>query len=699
MSVRRESLVDRIVACPKCQSMVQLSRANATSTPPVQLGNRPVDSDALTQDSIGNANAGGMPPAPHDPTGSQASEGGLAAPPVVQESHEESGLSDANQGDDSIGAAGDLASPAAPPLDWQSEKSAKSRKLAIMVMSAVAGLLSLIILVMVLMRGNPGGSNTGSAPDGDPQVAQNDAQANSSNPAVADPPAMDSPVPDSTTNENGDAATEDSASDANVDPQTETANSTSNVPSESDPTQDNSATDTEDTKTADPPAMQPPADLLPQNLLLPDNLLLPSNPLEGLTPADPNNPPANNNDGGPEAPTLTELPDALKPFLVGMDIDRTHLPVDAPAPKSLDEIQLDRAAADDIKLEVAVETPRSVNLTAALGLTIAFQPTNPDGYPFGDFALFLSQMTSVPMELEWVSFDLVGTPLTTRIPLPTGKWVSIEEALTSACEAAGASFEKHDSSIQIKPLDARFSEVVTDAIDFSDVKDAKSAVLTARQLLQQSEGDPSAIEIPVNPGPQQLAVMVCEAIRRARGEAGKLNDQNVKRWIGAYKDQLDGWPVLTGGNSGDPLVEPLPLASLVRRFAKRNGATAFVNWQEAAKRDLNPDTMMMPKAGKDISAADALSEVFSPEGIQVRVPDAQHWWIGTEAYFDRLPVVIWFDDQANANRYLGVVRGAIDGAGIDQQFIGAAAVDPVSGKCIAVIPRFLLRQLPRLLES
>ncbi|WP_143544158.1 hypothetical protein [Rhodopirellula sp. MGV] len=687
------------MACPKCQSMVQLSRSMADVVPPIAIGDRPVDSDAITKDSFSSE-----PPLP-DP--GQAAQPGFGAakttapPPVVGDSDTvanlsgaaPSGFADPSGLDTFTDDGADGTNAAAPPsefgstLDWQSNKSAKSRRLVVIALSSVAAILSIIILLTVLLRDDGNGQVTLDNPAERPGQSESD-QANTDDSSSAEIDDVDGQPSVAET------PTEPAESDA-----TDVSDTDTNI------VEPDQQTDTETSQPTDPPGNPSaiPGDLLPQNPLLPDtpllpdNPLLPGNPLDGFNPAQPATP-GGDRDEGPEAPTLTELPDALKPFLVGMDIDRPHLASDAPAPKTIDEIELDRAASDDFKLEVAVAAPTPVNLTAALGVTIAFQPASPDGYPLGDFAMLLSQMTGVPIDVEWISFDLTGTPLTTPVPLPVGKWVDIEEALTSACEAIGASFEKQPYGVRVHPLEDRFAAVLTDAIDLSDLDDHASAVKLARQLLRQTDENVDAVQVPVELGPKQLSVLVCEAIRRVRGKPGKVSDENVSRWLGSYESQVKAWPELSGGDSGGATDEPLAMSSLIRRIARTNGATSFVNWLEVSKRALGPGDLMMPKMGPGVSAADALAEVLAPEGLQVRVCDAKHWWVGTQAYFDRLPVVVWVDDASKANKFLRVAEGAIGGAAIDQQFTASVAIDPVSGKCLAVLPRFLLRQMPRLMS-
>jgi hypothetical protein len=311
----------------------------------------------------------------------------------------------------------------------------------------------------------------------------------------------------------------------------------------------------------------------------------------------------------------------------------------------------------------------------------------------------LSQLSGVPIEPEWVSLELCNIPLTRPVPLPNG-WPTLEAILRAACEAIGGEYEMNDRSVTVRPSEEVFLTAVNDLIDLSDLGERQaSAVQVARQLLRQTDGDPQMVMLPPTSGHQQIAALVCEAIRRVRDREGKLPDASFSRWGGDYSDQVAAWPKLAGGASGPPLLQPASVASLVRQIAKRNGATCFVNWRDGTNANLMPNESKMPRTGDDVSAAEALAQLLQPAELQVRVVDRTHWWIGSQASFDRFPVVVWFDRQQDAETTRSRVQAILDGAAAGGEPIGSVAVEPVSGTCLAVMPRFLLRQMPRLLNE
>ena len=327
------------------------------------------------------------------------------------------------------------------------------------------------------------------------------------------------------------------------------------------------------------------------------------------------------------------------------------------------------------------------------------QAADKRGYPLNDWLLVLSELSGAPFEVEWVSMDLVGTPIGQRIKLPKS-WSTLEEGLDSVCKENGLTFDKNPFSITVRPTDERFAAAIDSLLDLSDLADGSdSAAQTARFLLGQQEGDPSKVSIPSEAGPQQLAGLVCESIRRIRGKGGKVSDKSLSRWAGPFERQVAQWPALADGVSGAERLQSSAFVTLLRQIAKQNGATCYINWQDVAMQDLSPTDDFLPDTGEGSSAASAVRSVLEPQKLHVRVVDSGHWWVGSQASFDRFPVVVWFakaDDPAAMSQRVGKI---LQGAAVNEDLLGAVTVDEVSNKCIAIMPRYLLRQLPRLLEQ
>jgi hypothetical protein len=687
LRVGRQELIGSIVACPKCQAMVQLTRQSTDPTggSPIALGSKPVDSGALTEDSIS------QPALPTAQTERSPQSGFSEPPPVFSV--------DAPSLTPTSDAAPDQGPT--PPPNWHSQKTAQSRRIALAVVVALASLVSVALLLSVFLRSRSDVVKTETAVDAPPQIPP----AASDSAAQNDPPLSSTAVPPDSSDPDQDLAAETIQSPAEVPPP--------GPLTDADQPDANPGADAD--TSADPPARVPDpnvasTDAALRSGLLPANPLLPDNPLEGMLPGNPLEgmlPPGGSPLGGPPTPsdelsTLTELPAGLKDLLVGLDVDRPQFTATQPAPSTIDEIQLDRAADAEVNLENAVQQAAPFNMKQRLGLSVALQAADPAGYPLNDLMLVLSQFSGVPIDLHWVSFEIVGMPIDQLIKLPSS-WLTIEEILEAVCEANEATFEINARSITVRPTDDRFLQAVEHLLDLSDIQpDSDSAVATARQLLGQTDGDSSRVSIPAEVGPKQAAVLVCETIRRIRGVAGKLPDPVLARWSGPYRDQITAWNRLEGGVSGPRQLQPIAFVSIIRQIAKRNGATCFINWQDGSRRDLWPSEKVMPKTGQGVSAADALEQLLTPEKLHVRVVDSGHWWIGSEASYDRFPVAIWFakaEEETDPHEMKTRMEAILSGAAVDGSQVGAVAVDPASEICLAVLPRYLLRQLPRLLQQ
>ncbi|MCS7471125.1 hypothetical protein NZK35_31090 [Stieleria sp. ICT_E10.1] len=679
LRVSRPELVGSIVSCPKCQSMVQLAppKTDPAGAAPIAVGTHLVDSDALTEDSISQADGPDSEAPPVLPAG------GFAEPPPVVSSDP----TRSQPSPDTAASAEPTASqPVAPPPDWHSQKNARSRRIAMLVAVVLASVVSASVLFAVIRRSRSGSAQT-QTPDAAVAEAEAEVEAEASPPQPTPDPAPSADDTDAGRIDGEavvDATAEASAVSVDDEPPAHSRDGASKLaPVDNPPSNENAG---------------PPSDLLT------DSPLLSASPLDGMTPlptAPLQTPPLGDApDPTDETGTLTELPKELQGLLNGLGgIGRPQFTETQPAPETIDEIQLDRATEVDVDLEVALDPRDEANMRQALGLTVAMQTSDPNGYPLNDLMLLLSQLSGVPIEVEWVSFDIVGIPINSRVPLPKG-WPTVEDILTAVCVATDCTFDKKARTITLRPTDEKFNQAVAELLDLSDLApESDSAVSVARALLGQTEGDPSRVTIPTEGGPAQLAVFVCEAIRRARGATGKLPDAIFARWGGTYEDQVNAWPKLQAGVSGSPRIQAATVAALVRQIAKLNGATCYVNWQDAARRDLKPTDKRMPRTGEGVSAADAMKQLLEPEDMLARVVDAEHWWIGSDASLDRFPVVIWFDDDAAAEETQQRVGMVLQGAAVNEQIIGAVAVDPKSQKCVAVLPRFLLRQLPRMLDN
>ena len=686
-----------IVTCPKCHSMVQVPAQddaermagsetpppiNDLPQPPVALGRDSVDSGALTEGSISSVEPSEV--------ASESPSGFTKPPPRFSDDQTAQANEDPDAPVDGL-----------PPPQWQSQRSAKSRRIVLLSGASIAGVILLGVLVSGVWRSqhresvsqvdppaatqadgaesatdvNEDQTKSDQEPTGqsvDPRAEPSDTEPSVTNPSdQGDSPEESQLMPD------GSAV--DPINPSNAKTETATKDSTQNTsdrPSNSDD-------------------LAIPPELMPSNPLgLPDPLsdLLGSNsPTQSDSGAD--------QAGGPNKASLTELPEDIRKLLgpIG-ELSRPHISPTREAPPTLDEVQLDRAADEKIALETLVNPRKKINMKQALGLEFWLNAKNPNGYSLNDFTLLISQWTRVPVEVQWVAFDLCDSPIDQMVMPPKGR-LSVEQLIQGVCESIDAEFVVDDQSIRIQPSGERMQQAFTSLLDLSDLADGQSeAVAVARRLLGQEDGDVRQVGMPEQEGGRQLASLVCESIRRCRGAPGKLSQSVADRWVGAFKQQVIAWPLLTDGDSGETLVHDVPVASLTRRLARLNGATCFVNWSDLAKQGIGPADTVMPHLGKGIKAGQAISKSFGSEGLQIRIADGNHWWFGAESTFDRLPVAIWFEDDADAEPTREQIQAIITDAFGQSETYARVAIDPISGRCLAIVPRFILRQLPRLLQ-
>lgn len=619
--------------------MVQLS-APATDgpkpppQPPIALGRNPVDSGAVTEDSIADLNLADTEPA-GSPRGFTGDE---SAPPVV--------------------------APAESP-SWQSDSSARSKQVALMVVIGIGSLVSVAILVSVLMRGGK--------PD---QVAQNDGGD-----SVETPSDETSPQSETAPKIDPDPGPADSPADSSaLDPaDADPGSDTESEPGNEDPAVGDATTVTSPATTEPLPTDPLPMDLLPKNPLLPENPLGPAKPPE-------------DGDGMPEDPTLRGLKGDLADLFETFTPGREQRAPNQPPPPTIEQVILEKAADANVDPDVALKPSESINMRQALGSKLWLKTSKDDGYPLNDLLLFLSHFTGAPVDVEWVSFDIVGQPINQPVKVPS-RLMSVEEVLKVVCDSINAEFEAQEDMIVVRPNTELFEAAVSDVLRFDDLGDqADSAAALARTMLRMEPIQSSEVQVPEDLGQKQLAVLVCETIRQARGVETKMPADALARWAGEYKQQLAGWQPIRQGVSGPTLVQPTSFGSLIRSTARRNSVTCFVRWRDAAMGRLTPVEEQMPFTGDEVTAEELLSTVLSSYGLIARSVDKDHWWVGSQASFDRFPVVVWFDEKGDSAKRLERIRTILATAG-DQT--PAADLDPVSGACVAILPRYLLRQVPR----
>ncbi|MDG2220711.1 MAG: hypothetical protein P8L85_04990 [Rubripirellula sp.] len=642
LRVTDPAIVGTIAACPKCASMVQIEQesAEATAAPQqVAVGHSDVDSQAITQGSI-------------------AAEQGDDLPEIT----------------DAHGFSGDSSSPTDDglPPDWQSAGTRRTRQVVLISLLSVTGLIAAIVVFTWFVRSFGGGStvadretqvvdvDSGNAQDGAGTVeAQTDLNANG----------------DAGLNANGDAgpnANGDAGSESAIDGATTESN-----PAE----MDDVATAETSQDIAAPVA--PPSDLIPQSPLdIPD---VPTQPdVPGLMPVNPLA-----NEPEPETGGMQALPPELEKYtrflLDEGQVEETTLP----APPSMQDIEIDAAADQDFN-SLGMAEPRELNLKGDLAIRMAFAS---DGYPLADLILLISQATGVPIQIDWVSFDLGGVPIDQQVTLVKG-WKTARELLDLTADSLDAELRPEKTLLILTLNDESFQQTIGSLTDLGDFGAEKSSATAVLNGFLGANPELAKLALGETREQQQLAGLAVEGLRRMRGIPAKVPDVALSRWASGIENSVE-WPLVTGGVAGPQADTPITLASLLRRTARRNQSTCIVNWYDAQRRGASPELVMIPHAKENAGAM--LGDALKKFPLQARRVDAKHWWVGTEPTYDRLTAVVWTPPLGDSkDEFLKQIETIMQGASAETY---RAAYDPVSDRALMLLPRFIVRQLPKIASS
>ncbi|MEM9645912.1 MAG: hypothetical protein AAF989_13055 [Planctomycetota bacterium] len=402
----------------------------------------------------------------------------------------------------------------------------------------------------------------------------------------------------------------------------------------------------------------------------------------------------------------------LKPFLLDLSSPAPDRPEQLQPLVTRDDIILDRAADASLDPMMIANPPSAINTRQSLG--VEFGVARPAEFPVGNFLLLVSQMTAVPIEIDWVSFNLVGKDADFSVKM-LQEPANASAHLDSVVEQVGGVLQTEESLLRITISETTFGEAIgplTDTSDFGEHQRSADELLDA--FLQRKaespvpQEDSDDVEVADGApdegvvtdqwrekrGDDQLAVVATEAMRRMRGLPGKMNERFFRRFATTTAGPIDDfdWPVVDSGEAGTQQVTAQPMAQWIGQLAQRNSSVAMVNWSDASKRQMAPHQLVMPHSGDGfLSMVDATLEPFQ---VKIRVVDEGLWWIGTDGRYDRLPVIAWtpeLGDQketlvANLDRTFGLPDGRAY----------RRAYDEKSDRLLLMLPRFILRQFDRL---
>lgn len=654
LRVSDPSIVGTIAACPKCGSMVQIDRADGH----VEIGRSSVDSQAITEEAI-------------------SADVGLSESQVSQ------GTAEGFAGSESLASEHDDGMAGAIPPDWQSSKTQRSRQIALVIALSATGLLAAVMFFgwFVYSWGQPESQQLAT---GGGETGRETYDPENSDPENSDPnlgsgvTAADDPGRHSTAGSIDDGTeVEDRGTDpiqtTETTPPTEEPNGISetgsNVPTHpEDPTSPMTGTSDAEVATTIPSDLLPPSALDPPG----DSVIAP---------------PQATADNDPDAdPGMQELPPELAKYTQFLLDDGGQAKPTLKAPPTMEQVKIEAAAVEeDEDLRIPI-TPKNLNLKADLAIRLALAS---DGYPASDLMLLVSQVSGVPIQMDWLSFDVAGMDIEQRVPT-TKTWLSARELIDETATALQAEIREKPTLLIMTLRDEVFDEFASKMMavdDFGAGSTSASRFLEEFLPGQDNPEDPrQAI---------QLASLATEALRRMRDVAPRMEDERLGRWARSVADADAEWTVLAGGESGPQVDAPITVAGLLRRTARLNQATCVFNWHDAVRRGAPPERLVLPHA--EANAGNTLGTALLPLGLQVRQVDPKHWWVGTEATYDRLPILVWTPPLGDSrDAFVERINKVMAGASPQNYRL---AIDDTSGRALMLLPRFIVRQLPTITPS
>jgi hypothetical protein len=367
------------------------------------------------------------------------------------------------------------------------------------------------------------------------------------------------------------------------------------------------------------------------------------------------------------------------------------------APPTMDDVNLE-AAADELDDPTITVRPKEINLNADLALRMALDTK---GYRLPDLVLLISQITGVPIQIDWVSFDLANVDLNAPVTAPQG-WQTAREILDASAAQLGAELRNEETLGVITLRDEVFEQHLSQLSDLSDFGTGQASARTVlldffgADEVQQQEGEQDAgLPLGISREDRQISGIAMEALRRIREIPPKVTDEHLHRWAWLTTDASGEWSPVVGGESLPQLDAPIAMADFVRRIAKQNQVTTLVNWYDFARRSIAPERLFIPHS--DVDAGQTLQRALEPLGLQARQVDPSHWWLGRESTYDRLPVIVWTPPLGpQRDRFTQELTNVMEGATRDAFRL---SIDPDTNCALILLPRFVVRQLSKLADG
>lgn len=660
--VRDRALVGTIATCPACGSMVQIPEQDVAQSP-LRYGDSSIESDALTAEAI---EADGIDPgAPPIESGRGGFKTDLSDGAATTSDYARSSSQGETDDQSSIGSSA---------IEFQSESSQRARKYAAIAAGLILGLAVLGVAISAWMSRK----STEVARQGGPDlIGQDDTIPDGTIPdgTVPDGTVPDGTIPNSTIPDGGVPDEPATAANDSKLGKTSALEAGSDSPSGLASNSDNSEPVV--APVAPLPGVKPPGEP-------------PVEPPTGLPPLsgpiDLFSIPAEAAAADPDAPTLDAMPAGLGsfvPLLLGID---PAMPTDLEAPPSLDDFRLDEATRDDgplISADAEIVRPKK---DLALKVAIQAEPRTVSRWVY-----LMSQLSGVPIEIDLIGFDLANVDLRKPIaPKPTIR--PLYEILDELVESIDGVIETKGTYLSVTPSKAIFEKAIGELHAIKDLEDASPVI---DSLMPPKDPPVEDVAVGENEPPtadrneQILRSILTQSLRVMRGLEPKMDAPALSRWAGPIGSSQLEWRLMSSPETVETSLYPITVSEFFGQIETATNASLTVYWPDMLEREWTASHLVFPDS--TLQPSTLIQRTLAPVHCNVRVIDEQYGWVGTDATYDRLPVVVYATELGDGRASLiGKLQQAA-------AVVGPEAVrwtpDPVSDGMLMVLPRFVAKQL------
>jgi len=421
-------------------------------------------------------------------------------------------------------------------------------------------------------------------------------------------------------------------------------------------------------------------------------------------------------------PQMKNLPPGLQQYVPLLSLETTENQTATPlqAPPTIDTVRIDEAANDEAIDGGEQPRRKPIDVEKSLALAVAIENKKAS---LAELTLLISQLTTVPIEIELISLDAAGIQVEAPIKTPS-KMIPMRDWIDAVCLSIGMVSQTFGDRIMISASDARVDAGISSALQLDDfgvdaqkVFELISPILLGEPPSVGGEDEAQDADAPVPtrlsddgqaivPGmtlqSRMRAALAIEAVRLMRGMPPKLERWRTSRWMGAWPansvaadaSSFGDWPVVNDGRHEPTLDSPRANADLLRSLAVLNQSLVLVGWYDATRRGLYPADPVMPYTDQPTAAA-MLDEIVGEQGLQTRVCGPSLWYICSEASYDRFEVIAWYSIPPGSEAQLRVrLANSLN--------LQDATTMPIAfddNRMLIRCPRYLARQIQRIITQ